>query len=606
MIIQNVRSKFFLIGIATIFFLTVVYCCKKEEVKEEARFFSPSSLNAKVFNDSSIVLNWKDNSNIEAHFQIHRKANSDAFKQIAELSANDTLYHDSNVNPNITYTYRVRAVSSSAETNFSEEVSLKLDLPVPVLNSIMISDAAIKLFWTDNSSLETSFILERSEGNESFIKLAEVGRNVLNYTDSALEINQGYTYRIKAKNKLTETTYSNTINALISFDAPVLTVNIQNANMASLSWSDNSKYEKGFIIEQSVNDGNFMLLAKTDSQTVNYKVENLQIASKYAFRVKAYSLKNNSGYSSIKKIYFNDKRYVEKESYNSEVTAEGQVAFSSSTNLIATSNYFTPHVKVYDRTNPSRNTTLVSHSGGGYTVRFSPDNVYLLTTGAKDGFIKIWNASSNTIIKTISTGMGAIYSLTFNKSGTLLAVGGTGASQIYVYSFPSMTLRHVFNSDNANVRDLLFFENDTKLISCGNDDKIHFWDMSSLLKEKTLSGHTGHIGVMALSSDQSLLVSGSYEDQTIKVWNPKSSLIRTIFNPFNITGVFFDSKNNIYYTDQGGYFKIVDMFGNKLFEIKTNNSINYSCFDENSKQAVVYGEDGQIKVLKCEPIWMEY
>src|ERR1700761_9141974 len=130
-----------------ILFCQLIYSCKKEEKKapEEPKFFSPSGLKAAVFSDSTIKISWKDNSNIETSFQLQRKDSSGTYQIIKEVPANDTVFIDSDVVPNLLYTYRVRAESKSEETSFSDEVSVKLDLHIPALSSAAINDASIKL-----------------------------------------------------------------------------------------------------------------------------------------------------------------------------------------------------------------------------------------------------------------------------------------------------------------------------------------------------------------------------------------------------------------------------------------------------------------------------
>lgn len=590
--------------------ILISYSCKKKEseILEEPRFFSPSNFKATVFSDSIIRVSWKDNSNVETSFQIQRKQGLEAFKLIKEVAPNDTVFLDADVTPNLVYTYRIRAIGKSSETSFSDEVMIKLDLPIPVLAATIVSDSEIKLTWTDNSSLESGFVLERSIDGQTFIPIAEPGKNVQFYSDKTIEINTTYKYRIKARNKSTVTEYSNLVTTKVNFQAPKLNHTFPNGNTIDLSWIDNSEFETGYVIEESIDGKDFTELAKVDSTILSFRIENLQTAKKNSFRVKAYSAKNKSSYSNIKRIYYNDKRYSTIESYSGESSIEGQVALSPSTNLIATTNYYSENVMVSNRLN--HNTTRLStrHKNGCYSTVFSADNAYLLVTGAKDGYIEIWNTSTLTFNKEVQTGMEAIYSLTFNKSGTLLAVGGTGGSKILIYNFPAMTLKYTLTTDNHNIRDILFYENDSKIISCGNNKKIQVWKLSSLQVETTLIGHVGNIGSIDLNATSSVLVSGSYEDEdkTIKIWNPTSALIRTISNPASVTTVFIDADDTVYFTDRDGYLRIIDKFGTKLYEVSVGSPIYFADFNEVSKIFVTYSANGKTNVFRNAPIWMEY
>jgi hypothetical protein len=62
----------------------------------------------------------------------------------------------------------------------------------------------------------------------------------------------------------------------------------------NLSWTDNSDNEAGFRIGRSINGVNFTLLALVNANVTSYKDMNVEEATKYYYRVRAY---NNSGYS---------------------------------------------------------------------------------------------------------------------------------------------------------------------------------------------------------------------------------------------------------------------------------------------------------------------
>jgi WD40 repeat protein len=130
--------------------------------------------------------------------------------------------------------------------------------------------------------------------------------------------------------------------------------------------------------------------------------------------------------------------------------------------------------------------------------------------------------------------------------------------------------------------------------------------LGSLQLEKTFTGHTGHIGTIDLNANSSLMVSGSYEDKTLKIWNPTGGLIQTISNSDNISTSFFDSDDNIYFADKGGNFRIINKTGISLFQVTAGNPIHYADFNENAKLFVTYSANGAIKVFHNTPVWMEY
>ena len=69
------------------------------------------------------------------------------------------------------------------------------------LTTIEISANQIDLNWTDNSAVETGFIIERSQtDNSNFVQIGMVGADVTTYSDNAVVAGEGYFYRVLATN----------------------------------------------------------------------------------------------------------------------------------------------------------------------------------------------------------------------------------------------------------------------------------------------------------------------------------------------------------------------------------------------------------------------
>src|SRR5262249_49321674 len=75
------------------------------------------------------------------------------------------------------------------------------------------SPAQINLLWTDNSSDEIRFELERKTGNGSFQQVATVGPNTTLYSDTGLTPGTAYTYRVRSVNSTGPSAYSNEATA---------------------------------------------------------------------------------------------------------------------------------------------------------------------------------------------------------------------------------------------------------------------------------------------------------------------------------------------------------------------------------------------------------
>ena len=84
------------------------------------------------------------------------------------------------------------------------------------LKVIAINGATIDLGWTDNSSNESGFYLERSDDGETFTQIASLPANTTHYIDDGLLLATLYSYRIMAWNSTGTTAYSDELFAAIS------------------------------------------------------------------------------------------------------------------------------------------------------------------------------------------------------------------------------------------------------------------------------------------------------------------------------------------------------------------------------------------------------
>ena len=79
----------------------------------------PTNLTALAVSDSQIKLTWNDNTTNESGYSIERSIIKGDFSIIATLPANANTYLDEGLQDNTSYTYRVRALGTSSQSNYS-------------------------------------------------------------------------------------------------------------------------------------------------------------------------------------------------------------------------------------------------------------------------------------------------------------------------------------------------------------------------------------------------------------------------------------------------------------------------------------------------------
>ncbi|HAG11515.1 MAG TPA: hypothetical protein DCK76_09080 [Desulfotomaculum sp.] len=272
---------------------------------------APSSLSASVQSSTSIKLTWTDNSGNETGFKIERKLSGGSYSQLKTVSANTTSYTDTGLSSSTKYYYKVRAYNDAGDSDYSNEVNATTNtattndttLTAPSKLSASVQSAtSIKLTWTDNSSNETGFKIERKLSGGSYSQLNKVSANTTSYTDTGLSSSTKYSYRVYAYNSSSNSKYSNEVNATTTNDTTLaapskLSASVQSATSIKLTWTDNSSNETGFKIERKLSGGSYSQLNMVSANTTSYTDTGLSGGTKYYYRVYAYNSSSNSKYS---------------------------------------------------------------------------------------------------------------------------------------------------------------------------------------------------------------------------------------------------------------------------------------------------------------------
>ena len=114
------------------------------------------------------------------------------------------------------------------------------------LTATAASGSQINLAWTDNSTNEINFLIERSPDNVTFNLVAAVTAGVTNYADTGLLSGSTYYYRVRAGNAGGNSGYSNVASATPALPAPLtitqFTVAGGNFSLAGSGGIANSNY----------------------------------------------------------------------------------------------------------------------------------------------------------------------------------------------------------------------------------------------------------------------------------------------------------------------------------------------------------------------------
>ncbi len=170
-------------------------------------------------NPPTVALAWKANPANLGSFTIQRATNPSFLLGLTTIivGASPTAYTDASVQLNTRYYYRVRATNgagNSAWSSFATAITAgQLPLGPTNLTALAIGTNYVILGWTDNSSNEQGFYVDRStNGGITWTQVVQTTANTVSFRNNRLAGKTTYLYRVQAFNASGVSTFSNTLS----------------------------------------------------------------------------------------------------------------------------------------------------------------------------------------------------------------------------------------------------------------------------------------------------------------------------------------------------------------------------------------------------------
>jgi titin len=246
---------------------------------------APTGLTAVTSSGMSIVLSWIDNSTNENAFQVTRTDTLGASVTFATPARTGTAktgvgskvsYTDTTAAVGTTYTYSVAPVTSAAVAvpvvtgPSSTPVTASLTVNAPLNPTATATATGITIGWTDNSNNEIGFQIVRTGADALGVAVAAATFNVTStaaqktatgtartYIDTTALPGVTYTYKVATTGGTTALpVYSASVSTTpatisVSIVPPSTpTAVITNATRITVSWTDLSNNETGFLVER--------------------------------------------------------------------------------------------------------------------------------------------------------------------------------------------------------------------------------------------------------------------------------------------------------------------------------------------------------------------
>jgi hypothetical protein len=172
------------------------------------------------------------------------------------------------------------------------------------LQTPTVSSTSVTLTWTDNSTNETGFEVQRQRVTAPAVDWATVtvtAAGVSSYTDSGLSAGVTYNYRVRAVGTGGNSSWLGPVSVTTStVSVPAAPSNFRVTGSTSLSvtlaWQDNSTNETGFEIQRRPSSGSWTLLATTAPNATTYTDGIVVTGVTYEYQIRATGSAGNSAW----------------------------------------------------------------------------------------------------------------------------------------------------------------------------------------------------------------------------------------------------------------------------------------------------------------------
>jgi len=439
--------------------------------------------------------------------------------------------------------------------------------PAPTeLKALPVSSSGIRLEWIDNSSDEIGFRIQRCTVNSPWTLINTIEADTQSYTDSALLVNQMYSYRVSAFTASTRSAFSGEASATPTLQPPSnLTYTLKSSSTVELSWDDNSPDEEGFHIRRWMVDGVNEKVFDVSANCNSFSDSGLVPQTTYSYNVEAFVADGNSECS-------NEVSVIPEVAVPSELTATVkepsviELTWTDNSNdevgykierKLGNGEWLEHKYLSYDRTAYTE-TNITPYKIYHYRVQaftLSGFSAYSNVASALPVIETPQNLTTEAIdhasikLEWDTNGRGDDVMLierktTHEDSFREIASGGIDGSFVdvgivlnttYVYrvrakhkeyysqysnqskATPSYRAFQTFIG-NSSVNSTVFSPDGMTVAGGYSDGTVKIWRLSDGSCINTLSGHSANISSIAISPNGRTLVSGSW-DKTVRIWN---------------------------------------------------------------------------------------
>jgi titin len=201
-------------------------------------------------------------------------------------------------------TFTLQVTINGTYTDSLEATHVHIDSSPPAdptaLIATTVDSESIKVSWTDNADNETGQTLWRSQlPATGYIVVASLGPDVETFTDTGLDSNIQYYYRIEAFNDFGLSGFDQANGWTGDFAPTGLVALLTNPDEIRLDWTLNSSTETAVLIERSTDGVAFAPLTSLAPGAITHVDDTVEEVTTYYYRVYVDNVNGPSSFSNV-------------------------------------------------------------------------------------------------------------------------------------------------------------------------------------------------------------------------------------------------------------------------------------------------------------------
>ncbi|MFA6105361.1 MAG: fibronectin type III domain-containing protein [Patescibacteria group bacterium] len=241
---------------------------------------APSSPTTTNISDTSMTLNWTDNSNDEIGFVVDKSTNGTSFTNVSTTAAGVTSVTASSLTPNTAYWFRVAATGTVGVSSFvttSQSTFTKAADPTNLITTASTTNSISLSYSANSNPAGTSYYITGTNG------FSPITTTTINPTLLGLTPNTGYTFTVKSVNNDGSQNNAVTVSDYTVPAVPnTLVVSSVSTSSLQLVWNANSN-SASTVYYILISDGSSTTVSADTTKIITGLASN----TSYRFQVRA-------------------------------------------------------------------------------------------------------------------------------------------------------------------------------------------------------------------------------------------------------------------------------------------------------------------------------